>query len=61
LNIPSGLRPAEPTVPAIHPTTKLVGILAKGIKPIVDFSIKDALFRLEVRLFHRIAHCQRSI
>jgi hypothetical protein len=32
LNIPSGLRPAEPAVPAIHPTSKLVGIPAKGIK-----------------------------
>jgi hypothetical protein len=32
LYVPSGLRPVEPAVPAIHPTSKLVGILAKGIK-----------------------------
>jgi hypothetical protein len=32
LYLPSGLRPVGPAVPAIHPTSKLVGILAKGIK-----------------------------
>jgi hypothetical protein len=32
LNIPCGLRPPEPAVPAIHPASKLAGILAKGLK-----------------------------
>ncbi len=31
-NISSGLRPTEPSVPAIHPTSKLMGILAYEIK-----------------------------
>jgi hypothetical protein len=30
LNIPCGLHPPEPAVPAIHPASKLAGILAKG-------------------------------
>ena len=45
-HISSGLRPAEPSVPAIHPTNKLAGILAYEINSTFTGE-KDVIKRIQ--------------